>query len=56
MRKRAQQAVDHLYGHGHRRIAALICRPDDQSISQLRYQGYCKALAAPRHPPGPPNW
>lgn len=42
----AQQAVDHLYGHGHRRIAALICRPDDQSISQLRYQGYCKALAA----------
>ena len=42
----AQQAVDHLYDHGHRRIAALICRPDDQSISQLRYQGYCKALAA----------
>ena len=42
----AQQAVDHLYDHGHRRIAALICRPDDQSISQLRYQGYCKALTA----------
>lgn len=42
----AQQAVDHLYGHGHRRIAALICRPDDQSISQLRYQGYCKALSS----------
>ena len=42
----AQQAVDHLYGHGHRRIAALICRPDDQSISQLRYQGYVRALAA----------
>ena len=40
----AQQAVEHLYGHGHRRIAALICRPDDQSISQLRYQGYRKAL------------
>ena len=40
----AQQAVEHLYDHGHRRIAALICRPDDQSISQLRYQGYCKAL------------
>ena len=36
--------MEHLYGHGHRRIAALICRPDDQSISQLRYQGYCKAL------------
>ena len=42
----AQQAVDHLYDHGHRRIAALICRPDDQSISQLRYQGYVRALAA----------
>ena len=41
----AQQAVDHLYGHGHRRIAALICRPDDQSISQLRYQGYVRSLA-----------
>ena len=42
----AQQAVDPLSGHGHRRIAALICRPDDQSISQLRYQGYCKALSS----------
>ena len=40
----ARQAVDHLYDHGHRRIAALICREDDQSISQLRYQGYRKAL------------
>ena len=40
----AQQAVEELYRHGHRRIAALISRPDDQSISQLRYQGYCKAL------------
>ena len=40
----ARQAVDHLYAHGHRRIAALICREDDQSISQLRYQGYRKAL------------
>lgn len=49
----AQQAVDHLYGHGHRRIAALICRPDDQSISQLRYQGYCKALSSHGIPPGP---
>ena len=40
----ARQAVDHLYDHGHRRIAALISREDDQSISQLRYQGYRKAL------------
>ena len=41
----AQQAVEELYRHGHRRIAALISRPNDQSISQLRYQGYARALA-----------
>ena len=40
----AQQAVEELYRHGHRRIAALISRPDDQSISQLRYEGYVSAL------------
>ena len=40
----ARQAVEELYRHGHRQIAALISRPDDQSISQLRYEGYCKAL------------
>ena len=40
----AQQAVEELYRHGHRRIAALISRPDDQSISQLRYEGYIQAL------------
>ena len=41
----AQQAVEELYRHGHRRIAALITCPDDHSISQLRYEGYTKALA-----------
>ena len=40
----AQQAVEVLYRHGHRRIAALISSPDDQSISQLRYEGYVQAL------------
>ena len=40
----AQQAVEELYRHGHRRIAALISSPDDQSISQLRYEGYVSAL------------
>mgnify|MGYP000047769310 FL=1 len=40
----AQQAVEELYRHGHRRIAALISRPNDQSISQLRYEGYVQAL------------
>lgn len=41
----AYHAVRFLLEAGHRRIAALISRPDDKSISQLRYQGYMKALA-----------
>lgn len=40
----AYRAVMELYRAGHRRIAALISRKDDQSISQLRYQGYLRAL------------
>ena len=40
----AHRAVQILYDNGHRRIAALISREDDHSISQLRYQGYVKAL------------
>lgn len=40
----AYRAVEELYRNGHRRIAALISRVDDRSISQLRYQGYVKAL------------
>lgn len=41
----AYRAVTELYNAGHRKIAALISRPDDKSVSQLRYQGYRKALA-----------
>lgn len=40
----AGQAVEELYRSGHRKIAALIGQPDDQSISQLRYEGYMAAL------------
>ncbi len=40
----AYRAVKKLYDNGHRRIAALISRVDDRAISQLRYQGYLKAL------------
>ena len=40
----AYRAVKELYDNGHRRIAALISRADDRAISQLRYQGYCRAL------------
>ena len=37
-------AVSELIGNGHRRIAALVADADDSSISQLRFQGYCRAL------------
>ena len=40
----AYRAVKELYDNGHRRIAALISRADDRALSQLRYQGYVKAL------------
>ncbi len=40
----ACRATRYLIENGHKRIAALITRPDDHSISQLRYEGYCKAL------------
>ena len=42
----AKEAVRELYRHGHRRIAALVSGTEDRSISQLRYQGYVRALAA----------
>lgn len=42
----AVRAVNELISRGHRRIAALISAMDDHSISQLRYQGYVKALKA----------
>ena len=41
----ASRATRYLIENGHRRIAAMITRPDDHSISQLRYEGYKKALA-----------
>lgn len=40
----ARVAVNELISNGHTRIAALISEEDDSSISQLRYQGYCRAL------------
>ena len=42
----ACRAVTELYRCGHRRIAALVSGTEDRSISQLRYQGYCKALSS----------
>lgn len=41
----ACRAVRLLLEQGHRRIAILLDSISDRSISQLRYRGYCKALA-----------
>ena len=40
----AYEAVKELYKEGHRRIAVLLARPDDGSVSQIRYEGYVRAL------------
>jgi len=40
----ARAAVEKLIESGHRSIAALVADTDDSTISQLRYQGYCRAL------------
>ena len=44
-RAAAYSAVDYLIKQGHRRIAALVPSCSDRSISELRYRGYCAALA-----------
>ncbi|MDD3920488.1 MAG: LacI family DNA-binding transcriptional regulator [Eubacteriales bacterium] len=44
--KEAFRAVSHLIELGHSRIAVLIEDEKDGSISELRYRGYCEALAA----------
>ncbi len=41
----AGKAVRYLVDHGHRRIAVLLDDPADNSIGQLRFQGYRQALA-----------
>lgn len=40
----AFRAVELLYRMGHRRIAAIIAEKDDRSVSELRYNGYLRAL------------
>lgn len=40
----AYYAVSHLIQLGHRKIAILLADTADQSISELRYRGYCRAL------------
>lgn len=40
----AYKAARALIDAGHTRIACLLSATDDQSISQLRYDGYCQAL------------
>lgn len=41
----AYEAVQLLISKGHRKIAILLDSINDHSISELRYRGYCKALA-----------
>lgn len=43
-RAAACEAVEHLIGLGHRRIAAVVPSCADRSISELRYRGYCTAM------------
>ncbi len=40
----AYHAVSHLIQLGHQKIAILLADTADQSISELRYRGYCRAL------------
>lgn len=44
-RAEACRAVQLLLARGHRRIAVLLDRVNDHSVSELRYRGYCDALA-----------
>lgn len=44
-RKEAYRAVKYLIEQGHRRIAILLDSVSDSSIAELRYRGYCEALA-----------
>mgnify|MGYP004450675401 FL=1 len=40
----AYDAVEKLFNEGHRKIAVVLSRPDDGSVSQVRYEGYLRAL------------
>ena len=42
--REAEKAVRFLLEHGHRRIAVVLDDPADNSIGQLRFQGYRRAL------------
>ena len=44
-REEARKATKLLIDHGHRNIAIVLESVKDGSISELRYQGYCQALA-----------
>lgn len=40
----AYNAVETLYNRGHRKIAVLLSGANDGSVSQVRYEGYARAL------------
>lgn len=40
----AYEAVEHLFKEGHRKVAVLLSGATDGSVSQMRYEGYERAL------------
>ena len=40
----AYDAVEKLFKKGHRKVAVLLPSPDDGSVSQVRFEGYSKAV------------
>lgn len=42
--KESMKLVDYLISIGHRKIAIIVAEPKEESIGQLRLEGYCDAL------------
>lgn len=45
-RKESARMVEHLISLGHKKIAILVAEAQEESIGQLRLEGYCDALRA----------
>ena len=45
-RRESERMVDYLISLGHKRIAILVAEAQEESIGQLRLEGYCDALKA----------
>ncbi len=49
----AMKAVELLIEKGHSKIGVIIAHENDNSISELRYKGYCRALKSAKIEPNP---